>query len=157
MHESPWTLAVCCRGPNVAIAVFSGVTFMDLTQHRLQYPYRALATTVVDVAVRVGAEFVICEPASPLDQRRRTLGLATQTLTVAGAKDVLLPGRTRCSNEDLFRYIVEVVPCLRQVVQRGQDGEVLRVQKWNAPALSAVALGLAAARSRHARQGHITM
>ncbi len=150
MGDDAWTVAACSRGNYLATAVFAGRQLHDLQRYRLPNHVRRLTQLLTDMLDRYGATLLVIEHGTLIERRTRSIGTATQTLTVAAAKELLMPKRLRITQQEFYEHVVDACPPLRRHVTFTAAGGVEESQPWNTTAVLAVALGLTVLRPRPA-------
>jgi len=146
-----YCLAACVRFNILGLAVVSANGIVEAKRRCLYHggsrqTVQDFATpAILNLANDYDISVVVVEPGSTVSRWCEVAGLQTAQLTIAEAKQVLLPGDASASHAVLFQHLVKTNSKLKNIVTiLPATGNVAMTQRWRIAPLLAVALGLAA-------------
>jgi hypothetical protein len=147
-NSSPrWLLAVCYRSGYITLAVFADGELAEVRTKRLRdqrTKTMAMKSLIRRFALDYAVDTVVVEPENVLDDLVRTLGLPSMKLTLAEAKEYLLPDSERPTHSALYELLSKQGSPFRRLVNINPKNNNLITQQWRLVSLFPVALGLAA-------------
>lgn len=149
-HPSSWLLAVKSQSPYLAFAVLDAERAVEVACHyftRRRYTSEQLRGHFLKFVRDYAPGRIVTEPDEVLYRAAVSTGYPVQTLTLASAKEILLPSEEHPRNRDLYRLLVARYPELSRLVSiLPHSGKVVEWEPWRTVQLLAVGLGLAAQR-----------
>ncbi|MFA5061652.1 MAG: hypothetical protein WC526_00720 [Patescibacteria group bacterium] len=150
-------LVACYRFRTLAVVELTEGERPFVLKHCIRGLRRNLARAVAFVlrdANTSRPRLIVADNALLADELRKTIcAVPIQTITIATAKEVLLPAEHRPNHHDLYHHLLRQHPHLRRYVTViPSTGHIAESERWRTVVLLAVALGLAA--QQQARGGN---
>lgn len=147
-HRARWQLAACYRATYLGVAVLSGSQLLEVRRHRIlnKRQRRAeLAALLTQLAHDYAITDIVVEPNSVLCDAACSTGLSVQTLSLAWAKEVLVPTKPCSTLPEVCEHLLWRYPRLHRLICRTPATRRLDVAERSSTAtLLAVALGVVA-------------
>ena len=158
MNDHPqdqWVMAVCLRFNMLGLVVLSQHEIVEVRRRCLYHtssketPKDFASRAITEMASDYGLSVVVVEPDSQTQVWLKNSTVSSQTRSLDNAKELILPEGQPHTHPFLCRHLVNEFPKLRNIATvLPATGNVAMTQRWQVVPLLAVALGIAAQKSR---------